>query len=274
MDKKALRDLGLTGNETEVYLTLLRKGSITVNDIAEGSGLHRQAVYDALDRLLEKGFASFVIMNNKKHFQGIDPHKVMDYIKAKERAFLSILPELTSITQSPEEDTSIEVFKGKGIARSVFQDIIKSLQKRPGEVLISGVEEQRFLEEDHIALEQHLQQIRKLHSREKILIREGDLVRVSGTQTNYRWTPQASFNPTPMYVYNNNLTIIIWGNPNYAIKIRNANLADAYRKQFNMIWKGSRLIPKAGKGIINGTAGLWPEFKGTGQSYQRRIRKS
>ena len=143
-----------------------------------------------------------------------------------------------------------------------------------GEVLISGVDEQRFLEEDRLALGQHLKQLRKLQCRERILIREGDTVRVGGTQTKYRGIPQAYFNPTPMYVFNDTVMIIIWGNPAYAIKIRNVGLADAYREKFNMIWKGSRLIPRAGKGIIIDTAGLWPEFKGTGQSYQRRIRKS
>ena len=51
---------------------------------------------------------------------------------------------------------------------------------------------------------------------------------------------QESFNPTPIYVYNNKLTIIIWGNPNYAIIIENQNLADAYRKQFNLLWKISK----------------------------------
>ena len=76
MDKEILKECGLTNNETGVYLALLQTGSISVNSIAEKSGLHRQAVYDALDRLLEKGFVNFVIKNNKKHFQAIHPEKI------------------------------------------------------------------------------------------------------------------------------------------------------------------------------------------------------
>ena len=242
MDKQILKELGLTNNETEVYLTLLKTGSISVNEIAEKSGLHRQAVYDALDRLLEKGFVSFVIKNNKKYFQGINPEKILEYLKEKEDNFKYILPDLLNLTRLPREDTFVEFFKGKAIVRTVYRDIIKEFQKNSGTVMISGVDERKFMEEDKIALKQHLLKLRKLKSKEKILVKEGDKYFVEGPQTKYKWISEESFNPTPIYVYNNKLTVIIWGNPNYAIIIKNRNLADAYRKQFNMLWKISKQI--------------------------------
>jgi len=237
MNKEILKELGLTANETEVYLTLLKTGSISVNTIAEKSGLHRQAVYDALDRLLEKGFVNFVYKNNKKFFQGINPEKIPEYLREKERKFKSILPELIKLTQLPREDTFVEVYKGKDVVRSVYRDVIKEFQKKPGEVLLSGADERRFIEEDDIALQQHLKKIKTLKCKERVLIKEGDTMMVEGPQTAYKWTPKESFNPTPMYVYGNKLTIIIWGNPNYGIIIENKELADSYRKQFNQLWK-------------------------------------
>ena len=240
MNKEILKDLGLTKNEIEVYLTLLRKGSISVNEIAEKSGLHRQAVYDALDRLLEKGFVNFVIKTNKKYFQGINPEKILEHIKEKENKFKTILPDLINLTKLPREDTFVEVFKGKDVLRSVFRDVIKELQKKKGEIVISGVEERKYMDEDKIALQQQMKILRELKCTERILIKEGDRTFVEGSQTEYRWIPEQYFNPTPIYSYKNKLTIIIWGNPNYAIIIKNKNLADAYRKQFNMLWKISK----------------------------------
>ena len=240
MNKEILKELGLTNNEIEVYLTLLKKGSISVNDIAERSGLHRQAVYDTLDRLLEKGFVNFVVKNNKKYFQAINPEKILEYLKEKEDKFRSVLPELIELTKLPREDTFVELYKGKTIVRTVYKDIIKESEKQKGEVLISGVEERRFIEEDKIALKQHLMRLKKLKCNERILIKEGDTCFIKGPQTEYRYTPKGSFNPTPIYVYGNKLTIIIWGNPNYAIIIKNKNLADSYRKQFNLLWRISK----------------------------------
>jgi len=242
MNKETLKELGLTNNEAEVYLTLLRKGSISVNKIAEGSGFHRQAVYDALDRLLEKGFVNYVIKNNKKYFQGINPERILEYLKEKENKFKSILPDLLKLTHLPREDTFVELYKGKDVVKTVYRDIIKEFQKQKGEVFISGVEEKRFMEEDKIALQQHLKRLKKLKCKEKILIKAGDVSFVEGSQTEYRWIPEESFNPTPIFVYNDKLTFITWGNPHYAIIIENKNLADSYRKQFNLLWKISKKI--------------------------------
>ena len=242
MDKNILKELGLTNNEIEVYLTLLRSGSISVNTIAEKSGLHRQAVYDALDRLLEKGFVSFVIRNNKKYFQGINPEKILEYLKEKEDKFKSILQDLVNLTKLPREDTFVEVFKGKEVIRTVYRDIVKEFQKNPGEVLISGVDERKFIEEDRIALLQHIKKLQKLKCKERIIVKEDEKYFVEGPQTEYRWISKESFSPTAIFVYNNKLTTIILGNPNYAIMIENRNLADAYRKQFNLLWKISKKI--------------------------------
>ncbi|MBN1157259.1 TrmB family transcriptional regulator [Candidatus Woesearchaeota archaeon] len=235
--KEMLKELGLTNNEVEVYLTLLKTGSVSVNEIAEKSGLHRQAIYDAVERLLEKGFVSFVIKNNKKHFQGINPEKILNYLNEKEERFKSFLPKLINLTKLPREDTFVEVVKGKDVVRTVYRDVINEFQKKPGEVLLSGVEERKFMEEDSIALRQHLKRLWKMKCSEKVLVKEGDRFFVEGKQTQYRWIPEQFFEPTPMYVYNDKLTIIIWGNPNYAIMIKNKNLANSYRKQFNMLWK-------------------------------------
>ncbi|MFH0870077.1 MAG: helix-turn-helix domain-containing protein [archaeon] len=242
MDKGILKELGLTNNEIEVYITLLRTGSVSVNTIAEKAGLHRQAVYDALDRLLEKGFVSYVMKNNKKFFQGVNPEKILSYLKEREDKFKLALPGLLDLTKQPREDTFVEFYKGRDVVRTVFRDIIKEFERKSGEVLISGVEEKRFIKEDNVALQQQLRKLQKLKCKERILIKEGDVNLVEGSQTTYRWTPKESFNPTPMYVYNDKLAFIIWGNPNYAIIIENKGLADAYRKQFDLLWKISKKI--------------------------------
>lgn len=237
MNTETLKELGLTNNEITVYLTLLQTGSVSVNTIAERSGLHRQAVYDALDRLLEKGFVSFVIQQNKKHFQAINPEKIIEILHQKELKFRSLLPELIMLTTLPREDTFVEVIKGREVIRTVYRDIIKTFLQKSGEILISGVDERKFMNEDPIALQQHITRLRKLKCTERVLLKEGDTKVVQGKQTTYRWVPTQYFHATPMMVYGHKLTIIILGTPNYAIMIENKDLADAYRKQFNLLWK-------------------------------------
>jgi sugar-specific transcriptional regulator TrmB len=246
MDKTVLRDLGLTNNEVEVYLTLLKQGAVTANTVAERSGLHRQAVYDALDRLMEKGFVSFVITNSKKHFQAIHPTRIVDFIQRKEENFKKILPDLLTITNTPDEDTSVEVFRGKGSIRSLYAHIINTFKnmKRGKEVLIAGADEKVLLKEDKTALEQHIRRLRALKCTERVLVREGDRTFVEGPQTTYRWVPKEAFSPTPFLVYGNSLATVVIGNPNYVIITTNKKVAEAYRKQFGALWKISKHVRK------------------------------
>ena len=80
MIKDTLLKLGLTKNEVEIYLALLSSGEISVNEIGSKAGLHRQVCYDALDRLVEKGFVSYITKNSKKFFKPLKPEKLLDYL--------------------------------------------------------------------------------------------------------------------------------------------------------------------------------------------------
>ena len=83
MIKETLSNLGMTKNEIEIYLTLLNAGEMSVNEIATRSGLHRQVCYDGLDRLLDKGFVSYVTRRSKKFFKPLYPDKILDYLEER-----------------------------------------------------------------------------------------------------------------------------------------------------------------------------------------------
>src|SRR3989344_2673952 len=52
---KQLLDAGLTKNEAKVYLAVLQLGPSNAGLVSRRSGVHRRSVYDAFDRLIEKG---------------------------------------------------------------------------------------------------------------------------------------------------------------------------------------------------------------------------
>mgnify|MGYP003981854791 FL=1 len=51
MEEEILNDLGLTKNESKVYISLLKIGSSTVTNIANESNIHRVNVYDSIKKL-------------------------------------------------------------------------------------------------------------------------------------------------------------------------------------------------------------------------------
>ena len=68
MYEEQIRELGLTENEAKVYLILLRDGEMNPSEISQKLSLHRGYVYDALERMREKGVANLSVKQNKKYF--------------------------------------------------------------------------------------------------------------------------------------------------------------------------------------------------------------
>lgn len=237
MVKEILRNLGMTPNEVEIYITLLNSGELSVNEIGSKSGLHRQVCYDALDRLLEKGFVSYVLKNNKKFFTPLRPEKLLDYLDEKKQEISSILPELIAMFKKEKEETKVEVIKGRHVLRTVYNDIFRVLKKKNEVLYAMGIEETKFLEFDRIAIKQHISKLRKNRLREKLLSKESATYFFEGPQSEYRLIPDYLFNPNPAHIYGHKVAIIIWGSPAYGIIIENKEVADANRKYFQMLWK-------------------------------------
>ena len=58
--------IGLTETELNVYKALLRMGISLAADVIKSAQIHRATAYDVLNRLMEKGLASYIIKNKKK----------------------------------------------------------------------------------------------------------------------------------------------------------------------------------------------------------------
>lgn len=244
MVKEQLKQLGMTDNEIDIYLTLLKKTEQSVGDIASRSGLHRQVCYDALERLLEKGFVSYVIKNSKKYFKPLEPKKIIDYLEQKKEGIKSILPELNGLFIQEKEETEVEVIKGKNVIRTIYNDIHRVLRERKETLYAMGIEETKFLEFDEIGIRQHILKMKKNKLKEKLLSKETASFFFPGAQSEYRLIPDYLFNPNPTHIYGNNVAIIIWGDPTYGIIIRSKQVADANRKYFQILWETARKAKK------------------------------
>jgi len=132
MDAETLEKIGISKNETKVYLSLLSLGSSLAGKISEKAGIHRRTIYDALNRLVEKGLVSFVIKSGKKYFEATNPEKLLEMLKEKkgeierkEKIIQEILPELILEYKQTKSKLEASIYKGKEGLKTIMELILK-----------------------------------------------------------------------------------------------------------------------------------------------------
>src|SRR3989338_7076826 len=243
MDTEVLRKVGLTENEIKIYLNLLKAGSSTAYEIGKQTGIYRVHVYDKLEQLMDKGLVTHIYKGAKKYFQATSPSKIKHYLEDKKReletqeqAVEAILPELEAMSNLPKEDTFVEVFKGNEGLKYFLKDIIKTKQ----EVLITGIDDQKYQEALPIFMKQYFRDLKKNNVKERVITakRRGGFLfsKDLAPTTNYRFLEEKQFNPTNTFVYGNKTVIVTWGSPVTAVMIKNNEVASTYRGHFEHLW--------------------------------------
>ena len=226
-----LAKLGLNNGEIRVYLALLKLGSVTVAKLKEETNLHRTTIYDFLEKLLNKGLANYVIKNNVKFYKASDPKKLFDLVKEKEELVKDILPTLVKISNIPKGEVLVEVYKGKEGLKTILNDVLRVGK----DYVIFGVDESMYQKGFESFMEQFFRQEEKLGFHERILTGEDAAFVYKKPTAHYRYMPREFFNPTPTYVWGDNVAILIW-EPLTVIKIKHKGIAQAYAHYFELLW--------------------------------------
>lgn len=129
---KALLQINLTEKEIAVYLVLLEKGSLPVQDIARQTGINRVTTYAAIDELKAKGLVAESRKGKRKLFIAEDPETLKSLLNEKteqlekEKASLEniILPALKAININQESKPQIKFFEGADGIDKVYDDYI------------------------------------------------------------------------------------------------------------------------------------------------------
>lgn len=240
-----LENVGLSGNEARVYVALLELGSALAGAITRKSGVNRTNVYDALERLIEKGLASYVIQANRKYFEVGSPDKILKFLEQREfelaskkalvQSALSEFEERRLLNKEPQEAT---IYKGKKGLISIAENILET--KR--EMLVFGAEG-KFVELfTHYAEQWHMRR-GKLKIPLKIIYHEK--VRAIKLKANFpvaemRFHSYLYETPATTWIYGDKVAIIVWSDQPLATLIRSKEVAGSYRQFFQVLWKDSK----------------------------------
>ena len=231
--ERSLEKIGLTGNESKIYLTLLRHGTAKAGKISKHSGINRTTTYDALKRLLEKGLISYVVKENRKYFQAADPQKIVEMIRRREEDAKKILPKLSQMFKAPVETHNVTLYYGRKGVKTVFQDIVR--EGKPNCVLDAEV---KFGERMPYFVIWFTKQIEKKKIQIRHIARSTvDVKPTKTTKVRFLDFKTKEKSPVATNIYGDKIAMIMWTDPPEAVVIKSQSAADAYRKYFELLWK-------------------------------------
>lgn len=203
MDLSQLRGAGLSESEAAIYVGLLKLGPTLVSRLSELTGFHRTNIYDTLGKLKDKGLATQHLENGKKHFSAADPQRLLAYLDERKETVERVLPELNRLREEALPKSEVQIMKGNDVLQRFRKEVADDIMIFGSGFGIKG----RML-----AAEQ------------------ADGARIF-----------PYLDPTPTAVYDD-ITAMLIKNPLMIIKIRNAELAEEYRRHFETLWKTARVI--------------------------------
>ncbi len=89
---KELEHIGMGKNEAAVYEALVEHGPCKAGLLVVKLDIHRNLIYQSLDKLVLKGFATKVMVKGVATFQITDPHSLLSSFRQQE-SILSVLVE-------------------------------------------------------------------------------------------------------------------------------------------------------------------------------------
>jgi sugar-specific transcriptional regulator TrmB len=226
-----LTNIGLTQQESIVYLSLLKQREQQASILAKKTKINRSVIYSILSNLIEKGLTSHVIKNNIKYFSATSPERLLEFLKDKEKTLSNLLPKLKKIKENKPDKVSVELYQGRQGGISILKDIIKTGK----DYLVLG-EDGTFEKRFPVYIKQYIRQLKEKKIKERILAKEN--VKIKTTKNSrVKYLPKEFQMPTITTIYGDKVAIAIFTEPFYTILIRSKDLTKSYKSFFEILWK-------------------------------------
>ncbi len=248
--QKGLELIGLSENETAIYLALLELGKGTVSEISRKASLNRTTGYDVLDRLVSKGLASISGKEPKQEYVAESPDHIESLIESelkKRETELSearqIIPELKSMHNLVSRP-KVLFYEGKEGLQKVYEDTLSSHEEILAYASVEDIEP---------TLPHYFPLYYKRRAKAGIPIRaifpeskdareraalDKEEIRQSAIIPNEKY----GFHPE-INIYDNKIMIASW-REKLGIIIESAEIADAMKKIFELAWSEAKRLDK------------------------------
>lgn len=229
--KEQLISIGFSDKDAEIYLTLMKLGKANLAEIMKKTSVERRTIYDVLERLIQKGWASYFEENGKKYYIATNPEIILKDLEQKNKEFEKLIPELKNLKEKASE-AKVEILKGVKGLRTIFLEIIhlKEIHYAFGNIA-PFISDEKYTP----AVKEFLEYLEGRGIREKIIYPKGEPIKkIKGGQ--YKEIDKSLIPPTPTIIYGDVTAQFIFTDPITIIKTTSKEVTNTNRKYFDTFW--------------------------------------
>ena len=246
MEIENLQKLGLSKTEATLYLALLKIGACEVQTLIEETGFYKSNVYDALERLCEKGIISKIIDSKKRVYQLQKPEALIELIIKKkesleeqEEVARQLANEVTLKKEHIHTPETAMVFRGISGVKQIYSEII---EKKYNYLVFGSPKESETIIGDYYW--------ENLHAKQK---EYGIKARMIFHKSLRNWEKSVpkdiielrffdeAFEPlTETTIYGTKVAFVVWTEKPIVTIIDNEHVAEAYKQVFKFLWMSSK----------------------------------
>ena len=246
MDSTDLEKLGLNRNEAIVYLGLIKKGQASAAELVKTLGIHRNIVYDNIEKLIEKGLVSYINEGNKKKFIAKNPESIIEFLDSKKvnidkeiKVAKTLIPEIDKLLSIKKIEQEASLFRGvKGI-KKILIDILKS-----NEYWVIGVSNASIEILGETFWKNFNIKRRSKRIKEHLLFNNGfkNVVNIiSNSYSNHKVLPKELTQVTEIMFFHNKVAVIVYSKEPIAVLIENPDVFITFKQQFEFLWRLSKV---------------------------------
>ncbi|MEK6856197.1 MAG: helix-turn-helix domain-containing protein [Nanoarchaeota archaeon] len=229
-----LESIGLTKTEALIYLTLVRKGSLSGYRLSKEAGLYKANTYMALESLVKKNLVFKKEINNKLFFESTPPEDILKSLELQKEKVQAVIPFIRRHFR--EEMEEVSVFTGLDAFFQMFYSLLDQNQAIYVFDIPSYVPD---------IVKNHINQFHKIRIKKKIPmyhIYDYDAKdRISLLKKmKYTFAKQGAkdrLSLTSTFVCGNTTLILNWKKEIKTVRIIDKDVAETYRHQFDILWK-------------------------------------
>jgi len=235
--EKELEKLGFSPHEATIYLALIDIGQTGAGEIVKKTGLHRNIVYETLDKLVSKRLATKFTKQKVAQYQATDPKRIVSNLKSSLDIADMIVPELATRAQIKQD---VVIYEGLEGFRTYNLNALSEIKTGGTQYILGSVGDlwyelmgEQYRKYERLRLKKKItwQMIAYEESvRDRSLVGAHKLIKV-------KIIPRNLSTPANMHIWEDRVALQMVVEPYTVVEIKNKALAEAYLNYFNLLWE-------------------------------------